>query len=96
MLSLATALFPIPLFAQTETESPPLDLAADLTQPLLLAVVFTVIGVVLFGICIWLVVKVSPFSIRKEIEEDQNIALGIIIGAMILGIAMILSASIRG
>lgn len=96
MLTLATALFSIPLFAQADAGSPSLDLAADLTQPLLLAVVFTVIGVVLFGICIWLVVKVSPFSIRKEIEEDQNIALGLIIGAMILGIAMILSAAIRG
>ena len=96
MLTLATALCSIPLFAQADAGSPSLDLATDLTQPLLLAVVFTVIGVVLFGICIWLVVKVSPFSIRKEIEEDQNIALGLIIGAMILGIAMILSAAIRG
>jgi len=96
MLSLATALFPIPLFAQADTESSRLDLAADLTHPLLLAVVFTVIGVLLFGACLWLIVKVSPFSIRKEIEEDQNIALGLIIGAIILGVAMILSAAIRG
>lgn len=96
MLSLATALFSIPLFAQADMESSPLDLTADLTHPLLLSVVFTVIGVVMFAICLWLIVKIAPFSIRKEIEEDQNIALGLIIGAMILGIAMILSASIRG
>jgi hypothetical protein len=65
--------------------------------PLLLtAIVFTVVGLVLFAICLWLIVKLAPFSIRKEIEEDQNTALGIIIGAMILGIAMILSAAIHG
>jgi uncharacterized membrane protein YjfL (UPF0719 family) len=39
---------------------------------------------------------VTPFSIRKEIEEDQNIALGIVIGAMLLGIALIIAAAING
>jgi uncharacterized membrane protein YjfL (UPF0719 family) len=40
--------------------------------------------------------KVTPFSIRKEIEEDQNIALGIIIGAAFIGLAIILAAAIKG
>ena len=60
------------------------------------ALVFTTIGVILFAICLWLIVKLSPFSIRKEIEEDQNTSLGIIIGSMILGIALILAAAIHG
>ena len=37
---------------------------------------------------------VCPFSVRKEIEEDQNIALGLIIGAMIIGMALIIGAAI--
>ena len=41
-------------------------------------------------------VRVCPFSIRKEIEQDQNISLGLIIGAAIIGIAIIISAAIRG
>ena len=44
----------------------------------------------------WLMTKLSPFSIRKEIEEDQNIALGIIIAGVIIGIALIISAAISG
>ena len=60
------------------------------------ALVFTTIGVIMFAICLWLIVKLSPFSIRKEIEEDQNTSLGIIIGSMILGIALILAAAIHG
>ena len=72
------------------------DMQADLLVPLGLAGVFTVVGVILFAICLWLVVKVAPFSIRKEIEEDQNTSLGIIIGSMILGIAIILAAAIHG
>lgn len=72
------------------------NVAENLVQPLVLSLVFTVIALILFAICITLVVRVTPFSVRKEIEEDQNVALGIIIGSMILGIAIILAASIHG
>lgn len=58
--------------------------------------IFVLIGLVVFGIAFFIVVKVSPFSVKKEIEEDQNISLGIIIGAIIIGIAMIISAAIQG
>lgn len=57
---------------------------------------FTLIGLVLFAIAFWIIVKVSPFSIRKELEEDQNVALGIVIAAVIIGIALIVSAAIHG
>jgi uncharacterized membrane protein YjfL (UPF0719 family) len=36
------------------------------------------------------------YPIKKEIEEDQNTALAIIIGALIIGIALIISAAIQG
>ena len=70
--------------------------AGSLVEPIVMSVVFTLIGLLLFGACLWLIVKIAPFSIRKEIEEDQNVALGVIIGSMILGIAMILSAALLG
>ncbi|MEK6405964.1 MAG: DUF350 domain-containing protein [Acidobacteriota bacterium] len=57
---------------------------------------FTLIGLLLFAIAFWIIVKVSPFSIRKELEEDQNVALGIVIAAVIIGIALIVSAAIHG
>ena len=60
------------------------------------SVVFTIIGLVFFAVSFWAITKVVPFSMRKEIEEDQNVALGIIIGAVIIGIAMIVSATIGG
>lgn len=60
------------------------------------ALIFTIIGLIFFGLAYFIIVKVSPFSIRKEIEEDQNTALGIVIGAVIIGIAIIISAAIHG
>lgn len=54
--------------------------------------IFTIIGLVFFGISFLIITKAVPFSMRKEIEEDQNTSLGIIIGAVIIGIALIISA----
>ena len=59
-------------------------------------VVFVAIGLVVFALAFLIVVLVAPFSVKKEIEEDQNISLAIIIGAVIIGVAMIISAAIQG
>jgi hypothetical protein len=39
---------------------------------------------------------VTPLSLRKEIEEDQNVALCVVLGAVVIGIAIIVAAAIRG
>lgn len=57
---------------------------------------YAVIGITIFGISIWLMEKITPFSIRKEIEEDQNTSLGIIMGSVIIGIAIILASVLKG
>jgi putative membrane protein len=62
----------------------------------LLTLIYTVFGLVIFGIAFWMMVKITPFSIRKEIEDDQNTALAIVIGAVILGLAIIIAAVVHG
>jgi len=57
---------------------------------------FALLGLVFFGLAFLLMAKLAPFSLRKEIEEDQNTALGIIMGAVILGVALIVSAAVHG
>jgi uncharacterized membrane protein YjfL (UPF0719 family) len=57
---------------------------------------FTILGLILFAVAFWIIKMVLPFSIRKEIEEDQNMALGIIIASIIIGIALIVSAAVHG
>ena len=49
-------------------------------QRLIEAVLFGGIGIVLFVIVFKAIVRSAPFSIRKEIEEDQNSALAILVG----------------
>jgi putative membrane protein len=60
------------------------------------AVIFVAMGLIVFTVAFLIVVLVAPFSVKKEIEEDQNISLAIIIGSIIIGIAMIISAAIQG
>ena len=62
----------------------------------LASVIFSIVGIVFFGISFLLIKWVTPFSIRKEIEEDQNTALAIVIGSVILGVALIVSAAVGG
>ena len=58
--------------------------------------IFAVIGVIIFALAFWIIVKATPFSVRKEIEEDQNVAIAIVIGAIIIGIALVVAAAIQG
>lgn len=73
-----------------------LDQLATLGVHAISTVVFVIIGLIFFGIAFWIITKVAPFSVRKEIEEDQNTALGIVIGSVIIGIALIVSAALHG
>jgi len=49
-----------------------------------------------FALAFFLMIKVTPFSVRKEIEEDQNTALAIIMAGVIIGISLIIAAAIGG
>lgn len=62
---------------------------------LLQVVSLSAVGIVVFAITFWLMVKVSPFSVKKEIEEDQNTALGILYGSVFIALAILISAGIN-
>jgi uncharacterized membrane protein YjfL (UPF0719 family) len=68
----------------------------ELLPVLATTMIFVLIGLVVFAIAFLIVVLVSPFSVKKEIEDDQNQALAIIIGALIVGISIIIAAAING
>lgn len=68
----------------------------DLAPVLAVTLIFTLFGLVVFSVAFLIMGKAAPFSIRKEIEEDQNTALAIVMGAVILGIALIIAAAIHG
>jgi len=65
-------------------------------RPIVDSLVYSLLGTVVLLGAFWIIEKILPFSLTKEIAEDQNVGLGIILGAFILGISIIISAAIRG
>jgi putative membrane protein len=58
-------------------------------------VIYVVLGLGLFGAAFLVIQRFTPFSLRKELEDDQNTAVAIVLGAVFLGIAVILAAAIK-
>jgi uncharacterized membrane protein YjfL (UPF0719 family) len=71
-------------------------LVVPILQSLLNVALYTFIGLALFALAFVLMGKAAPFSLRKEIEEDQNIALAIVMASVIIGMALIIVAAISG
>ena len=68
------------------------DLHAD---QILSSVIYSFLGTIIFVFAYALIAKLAPFSVKKEISEDHNVALGIMIGSVIIGLSIIISAAIR-
>jgi putative membrane protein len=65
-------------------------------RPIVDSIVYSVLGAAVLFVAFKLVDRITPFSLLKEIEEDQNVGLGIVLGAFILGLSIIIAAAIRG
>ena len=62
---------------------------------LLNAVVFALLGIVLFVLAFAILDKVTPYSLWKEIVEEQNVALALLVGAMSIGMCIIIAAAVH-
>lgn len=65
-----------------------------LAEVLVTTLIFVFIGILFFAVAYGILSRLFPM--RKEIEEDQNTALGIVIGSIMIGIAIIIAAAIQG
>lgn len=57
---------------------------------------FSTIGILVFVAGFFVVRKLLPFDLNKELEVDQNTAVGLVIASFILGLAFIVGMSIHG
>lgn len=63
---------------------------------LLAVVIFSFIGFIVFIGGLFLLEKLTPFSINHEILEEHNNAVAIVLGAIIIGMSLIIAASVLG
>ncbi len=59
------------------------------------ALIYATLGILIFIGAFALVDKLTPYALWKEIVEDHNVALAIMIGAMSIGVCVIIAAAIH-
>jgi uncharacterized membrane protein YjfL (UPF0719 family) len=60
------------------------------------SILYALIGVLMFWVSFVVIDKITPYKLWDEIVEKQNVALGIVVGAMALGISIIVAAAVHG
>ena len=60
------------------------------------SLVFALLGVLVFWLCFLVIDKLTPYNLWEEIVEKQNVALGLVVASMSLGICIIVAAAIHG
>ena len=64
-------------------------------EPVLSTLLIGAVAILMLGVSIFLMEKMTPFSIRKELEEDQNNSVAIVVGAVVIGVALVIAAVAR-
>jgi putative membrane protein len=59
------------------------------------AVVYAGIGIVIFAVAFLVIDKLTPYNLWKEIVQEHNTALAILLGAMSLGICVIIASAVH-
>lgn len=65
------------------------------THALLNAVVYAALGIIIFAIAFVLIDKLTPYHLWNEIVQDKNVALAILIGALSIGMCIIIAAAVH-
>lgn len=59
------------------------------------SILYALLGVIVFWLSFLVIDKMTPYHLWTEIVEKHNVALGIVVGAMCLGISVIVAAAIH-
>lgn len=62
---------------------------------LLNAVIYAALGIVIFVVSFAVLDWMTPYHLWKEIVEDKNMALAVLIGAMSIGMCIIIAAAVH-
>ena len=63
--------------------------------PMVAALVYATLGLVVFALAFVIVDRLTPYHLWKEIIDEKNTALAIVVGAVAISISIIVSSAIR-
>lgn len=64
-------------------------------ESVLASIVFSLIGIIVLGVCFWVFEKITPENLWKEIIEKQNVALAIVSGAFMIAMGIIIASAVH-
>ena len=67
----------------------------NLAQNLVAAVVFAALGIGVLIASLAVIDRLTPYTLWKEIIDEHNTALAILLGALSLGVSIIIAAAIH-
>lgn len=59
------------------------------------ALVYAVLGIIIFVLSFMIIDKLTPYALWKEIVEEKNVALAILVGMMSMGICIIIASAVH-
>jgi putative membrane protein len=59
------------------------------------ALIYSVLGILIFVLAFLIIDKMTPYHLWKEIVEDKNVALAVLIGALSIGMCIIIAAAVH-
>jgi putative membrane protein len=62
---------------------------------LLNALIYALFGVVILVLSFFVLDKLTPYDLWKEVVEKQNVAIAVLAGMMALGIAIIIASAVH-
>ena len=66
----------------------------DLLRNLGAAAVYALLGIVLFALAFFAIERMTPGTLWRELIDEHNVALAIVVGAMAVGVSIIIAAAI--
>ena len=63
--------------------------------PMIAALIYATMGLLIFAVAFVLVDRLTPYHLWKEIVDEHNTALAIVVGSLAIGISIIVSSAIR-
>jgi putative membrane protein len=59
------------------------------------SILYALVGVVVFWVSFVVIDKLTPYNLWKEIVEEKNVALALVVGALAIAIGIIVAAAIH-
>jgi putative membrane protein len=67
----------------------------NIVQNIEAALIFAVIGITVFVMAFVIIDRLTPYQLWREIVEEKNMALAVLVGAMSIGICIIIAAAVH-